>query len=148
MLEALPHTLCHHDAVEANVFRAGGGTVLIDWESVGPGPVGADLASLLFSSARRGDCSAELAASIVDEAVAAYARGMGKVGVSAAEVRRGFDVAVSLRWKLVRDVANTVERGAAIRRGSAPQETDAAALAELDALVDLLLKCVRRVLEE
>ncbi|MDQ0744691.1 hypothetical protein QFZ62_001999 [Clavibacter sp. B3I6] len=62
VLEGLPRTLCHHDATGANVFAAGDGIVLIDWESMGPGPVGADLASLLFSSVRRGDAPAAVVA--------------------------------------------------------------------------------------
>src|SRR3954454_11525824 len=80
VLESVPQTLCHHDAVGANVFRSGSRTVLIDWESVGPGPVGADLASLLFSSVRRGDASMGVVAPILDDALAAYADGLRAEG--------------------------------------------------------------------
>lgn len=80
LLSSLPQTICHHDAVGANVLRGDGVTVLIDWESVGPGAVGADLASLLFSSARRGDCSARLVARCFGAAVMAYADGIGQTG--------------------------------------------------------------------
>jgi hypothetical protein len=148
ILESLPETLCHHDAVGANVMRADGRTVLIDWESVGPGPVGADLASLLFSSARRGDCSGTLIATILEDAVRAYQSGLDAAGsgVDADTARRGFDAAVGLRWKLVRDVADAVARGTAPRRGSAPDETPEAALAELSAPIDVLLASAERVL--
>ncbi len=144
VLESLPHTLCHHDAVGANVFRAGGGTVLIDWESVGPGPVGADLASLLLSSARRGDASAELVAAVLDDALHAYAAGVASVDL--ATVRRGFDAAAGLRWKLVRDLAASLERGEVPRRGSLPDEPPEQALRELVLLSDLQLDSARRVL--
>lgn len=147
ILEALPQTLCHHDAVGANAFRVAGATVLIDWESIGPGPVGADLASLLFSSARRGDCSATLVMSLVDAAVEAYAAGLaGHAVVPAGVVRAGFEASVALRWKLVRDVADAIENGSGIRRGSAPGEAPENALADFDLLIDLLLDCARRVL--
>jgi len=151
ILESLPVTLCHHDAVGANVFRDPGGTVLIDWESVGPGPVGADLASLLFSSARRGDCSADLAVRLVELALAAYTdavqRATGRrTTVSAEDVRRGFEASVALRWKLAADVAAAVQDGTAVRRGSAPEESPERALTALEALVGLLVSCARRLL--
>lgn len=148
ILEALPQTLCHHDAVGANVLRSAGQTVLIDWESVGPGPVGADLASLLFSSARRGDCSGKLVAAILDDALAVYQAGIEEAGgrVDAETTRLGFDAAVGLRWKLVRDVADSVARGSAPRRGSAPDESPQTALEELSAPIDVLLTAAERVL--
>jgi hypothetical protein len=122
--------------------------VLIDWESVGGGPVGADLASLLFSSARRGDCPATLVAAIREDAVSAYGEGLTAAGarIDARVVRRGFDAAVALRWKLVRDVAAAIEQGQAPRRGSAPQEAAEAALDELVVLIDVLLAAARGAL--
>lgn len=144
VLESLPVTLCHHDAVGANVFSAAEGTVLIDWESVGPGPVGADLASLLMSP-RRGDASAFVVASVFDDAVAAYVDGLDGL-VPESLVRRGVDAAIALRWKLARDVAATVESGEDARRGSMPHESPADALAELVELTDLLLTAGARAL--
>lgn len=146
-LEGLPHTLCHHDATGANVFHAPPYTVLIDWESVGAGPVGADLASLLFSSVRRGDASAHVVVPLLEDALEVYAEGVLAEGadVSPATVRRGFDAAVALRWKLAVDVVAGLENGAVPRRGSLPDEDPAAALQELIMLVDLLLASAERV---
>jgi hypothetical protein len=145
VLESLPQTLCHHDAVGANVFPTPEGTVLIDWESVGPGTVGADLASLLFASVRRGDTSVRSVLDVMDDAIAAYADACTGV-VSTDEVRRGFDAAVALRWKLAVDVAVTLERGEPARRGSAPGEPSEQAMDELVALVAVLLDSAERVL--
>jgi hypothetical protein len=146
LLQNLPQTLCHHDAVGANVFRSRAGTVLIDWESVGPGAVGADLASLLFSSVRRGDARASVVVPLLDEAVGAYTAAVRQrdASLSAATVRLGFDAAVVLRWKLIADVARGLERGEPARRGSLPDEPPETATAELVKLCDVLLSCASR----
>ncbi|THG29256.1 aminoglycoside phosphotransferase family protein [Naasia lichenicola] len=145
ILEGLPITLCHHDAVGANVLRSAGRTVLIDWESVGPGPVGADLASLLEASARRGDASAHVVRRILPDTVEAYAAGLGG-RVSTLDVQTGLDAAICLRWKLARDVAVTVETGEPARRGSAPQESPETALDELRTATVILLEAAERLL--
>jgi hypothetical protein len=144
-LGRLAPTLCHHDAVAANVFsreRDGSPeTVLIDWESVGPGPAGADLASLLFSSPRRGDFSARLLPELIPGCLSAYEQGIAETGASVNpdEVRLGLHASISLRWTLVRDVTGLLGDPSRARRGSAPHETPDAALAELLALVPVLL---------
>jgi len=149
VLEALPQTICHHDAVGANVFSTRSGTVLIDWESVGPGTVGADLASLVFSSVRRGDASARTAASALDAAVQAYSDGFRSEApaMTLEEIRKGFDASIALRWKLVVDVAAGLEVGESPRRGSLPGETPEAALHDLILLADLLLDSAGRALD-
>ncbi|WP_445442916.1 phosphotransferase family protein [Clavibacter sp. km1a] len=148
VLEGLPPTLCHHDATGANVFAADDGIVLIDWESVGPGPVGADLASLLFSSVRRGDASAAVVTAAYDDAVERYADGLRRVGsaVPADVVRRGLDASVALRWKLAADLIAALDAGSAMRRGSLPDEPADAALADLTTLLDVLRAAADRVL--
>jgi hypothetical protein len=150
VLDGLPVTLCHHDAVASNVTwdPETATAVLIDWESVGPGPVGADLASLLFSSPRRGDFPATVTASLVPSALDAYRDGMAEAGaaVDGATVRRGVDAAIALRWTLVRDVAESIIEGRRIVRGSAPAEAAEDALADLLVLVDVLLAAAHRTL--
>jgi hypothetical protein len=148
ILESLPSTLCHHDAVGANVFRNRGDTVLIDWESVGPGPAGVDLASLLFASVRRGDASAFVVGPLIESAFEAYLEGMREQtdAVDADAVRLGFDASIVLRWKLIADLAATIESGGEARRGSAPHESPEQALEELIALADVLLRESERVL--
>lgn len=148
ILESLPHTLCHHDAVGANVFSTGTGTVLIDWESVGAGPVGADLASLVFSSVRRGDASASIVVPILGDVLDSYMLGLRtETGdIAFEDVCLGFDAAIALRWKLAVDVVAGLESGDTPRRGSLPGEEPAAALDELVVLVDLLLASADRAL--
>jgi hypothetical protein len=148
VLDDLPRTLCHHDATGANVFADGTGIVLIDWESVGAGPVGADLASLLFSSVRRGDAAARDAVAVIDAAVARYAEGIRAAGGSVPPdvVRRGLDAAIALRWKLAADLVAALDAGSAMRRGSLPDEPADVAEAELTALLDVLLASAGRVL--
>lgn len=145
-LESLPHTLCHHDAVGANLFRSDSRTVLIDWESIGAGPVGADLASLLFSSVRRGDARAGVVVPIVDEAVNRYSEALrAEAGhITPEEIRLGFDAAIALRWKLAADIVAGMDAGHPPRRGSLPGEEPAAALEDLIALLDLLLNSAER----
>ncbi len=151
MLEALPVTLCHHDAVAANVFRTSHGAnhdlVLIDWEMVGPGPVGADLVSLLFSSARRGDTPARSVPELIGPALEAYGQGIVQAGgrVDADLLRRSFHAGVALRWALARDVMLALDAGTAVRRGSAPEEAPHAALEELILLTGVLFDSARAV---
>lgn len=149
ILESLPQTLCHHDAVGANVFRTDGQTVLIDWESLGPGPMGADLASLLFSSVRRGDASITVVLQLVKDALHAYAEGVWEEQpqIRLEDLRRGFEAASALRWKLAVDVVAGIEQGKAPRRGSLPDEAPEAALEELIQLVDLTLAAAQHVLD-
>lgn len=149
LLDSMPQTVCHHDAVGANLFRVADRTVLIDWESVGPGAVGADLASLLFSSARRGDASATVVAATVDAAFDAYVEGLrtSTEVVDVALVRRAVDAAIALRWKLAFDVAAALRQGRSMRRGSAPTESPQQAAAELSVLVQVLLDAAKRVLD-
>lgn len=58
-LSRLPQTLCHHDAVRSNLIarrRPDGATeiVAIDWESTGPGAVGAEIATPRLSESPEG----------------------------------------------------------------------------------------------
>lgn len=146
-LDALPVTLCHHDAVRCNLFSVRGRTVAIDWELLGPGPVGADLASLLFSSGRRGDLPVEWLPELVPRAMAAYRAAMGEVGavVSEADVRLGFDAAVSLRWSLLRDVVVlATSDGPGRVRGSLPDEPREESIRQLALLTGFLLDAAER----
>ncbi len=111
-LSRLPQTLCHHDASSANLFarRRDAGrsdddpdtwdTVAIDWEEIGPGPVGAEIATLVFGSMRLGDFPATHANELAHSALEAYERGLRDAGWrgDSATVRCGFNAAVALRW--------------------------------------------------
>jgi hypothetical protein len=84
-LDRLPRTLCHHDAAQANLFalqREGGAieTVAIDWESIGHGALGAEIATLVFGTIRRGDFPAEQAANLDHEVFTGYLQGLRDAG--------------------------------------------------------------------
>ena len=148
VLGALPITLCHHDAVQSNLFWAAGSTMAIDWELIGPGPIGADLASLLFSSGRRGDLPVPWLSALRPRAVAAYSAGAAEVGadLDPAAVQLGFDAAVSLRWSLLRDVVELSSGdGAGQVRGSLPQESRPESIRQLALLSAFLLESAARV---
>jgi hypothetical protein len=116
-LARLPQTLCHHDASSANLFArrvppsapAAGGpgdgweTVAVDWEELGPGPPGAEAATLVFGSMRRGAVPARRAAALTRTALEGYAAGLRDAGWRGDErqVRLGFSAAVALRWFLI-----------------------------------------------
>lgn len=70
----------------------------------------------------------------------------GARDIDVEEIRRGFDAAIALRWKLAVDVVASLERGEAPRRGSLPDEEPATAMEELLLLVDFLLATAGRVL--
>jgi len=108
LLAQLPATLCHHDASQANLFlRAhpdrGLETVAIDWEAVGYGVLGADLASLVVGTIRRGRFAAARAAELGQAAFEAYVDGLQRSspGGDRSSARVGYAAAVALRWSIV-----------------------------------------------
>jgi hypothetical protein len=108
ILANLPQTLCHHDAAQANLLASGRvdgeiETVAIDWESIGPGAIGADLASLVFGTMRRGDFNSANADDLERAAWAGYLDGLRDAGWDgpARQVRLGYTAAIALRWSLL-----------------------------------------------
>lgn len=104
-LSKLPQTLCHHEASLANLFarrRADGEleTVAVDWEEVGPGPVGAEIATLVFGTMRRCEFDAVRAGELERVVFAEYVAGLREVGWEGdvQTVRLGYAGAVALRW--------------------------------------------------
>ena len=102
LLDSQPQTICHHDAAPANLFILSDGVAAIDWEGVGWGALGADLATLVVSPMRRGDVPAERADEVDEAAFAGYVRGLSEVGwADAATARLGYAAAAALRWPIV-----------------------------------------------
>jgi hypothetical protein len=103
VLAALPQTICHHDAAQANLFLVGSEVVAIDWEGVGWGSLGADLATLVVGTMRRGDFPAERSDELDAVAFAGYVRGLAEVGWRGdpAAARLGYSAAVGLRWPIL-----------------------------------------------
>lgn len=134
ILARLPRTLCHHDASQANLLarrRADGTveTVAIDWESVGHGTAGAEIATLVFGTMRRGDFSAERAAELDRDVFAGYLAGLRDAGWRGEPdlVRLGYCAAVALRWFLLRGTLRALTEDAALAiRGRAVESRERA----------------------
>jgi hypothetical protein len=104
-LGRLPRLLSHHDAAQANLFARRGPdgapqTVAIDWESIGYGTVGADIATLVFGTIRRGLFAADQVNGLDEVVFEGYLAGLQAVGWrgEAGAVRFGFAAAIALRW--------------------------------------------------
>jgi hypothetical protein len=113
-LNRLPTLLCHHDASQGNLFARRVvdvpaqtvaaietvGTVAIDWESIGYGAFGADIATLVFGTIRRGLFPADDVDALDRAVFDGYLAGLRAVGWSgrAESVRLGFAAAIALRW--------------------------------------------------
>jgi hypothetical protein len=109
-LALLPQSLCHHDAARSNLVRqtgVGGGAVIValDWESVGPGAVGAEIATLVSGSVRKGDFPADRLDALDGTVFSGYLGGLRDAGWTGDErlVRLGYAMSVALRCWFVRD---------------------------------------------
>ena len=105
-IEQLGHfrqTVLHHDLVRSNLFAtAGGGTVAIDWENVGRGPFGVDLAPLVIGSVRRGEASVDDLPAIESRVLDGYEAGLRDAGRDlGGDARAAYRLALGLRWHVV-----------------------------------------------
>ncbi len=110
-LDALPRLTCHRDFHGNNLFPLSDGSVgVIDFQDVRPGPLGYDLASLLFERSAVGIVDAELA----DDLIRGYARSLG-LGVS--DLLRAVGLCRLQRgWKAVGTFARELGKGRASYR--------------------------------
>ena len=118
-LERLPQTLCHHESSLANLFAVDRGdglveTVAVDWEQIGPGPIGAEIATLVFGTLRRCEFDAEQALELDQVVFAGYVDGLREAGWTGPEehVRLGFTGAVALRWSVLVSTLRLLVEGA------------------------------------
>jgi len=109
-LSRLPQTLCHHDAARSNLIarrRRDGATeiVAIDWESTGSGAVGADIATLVSGSLRKGDFPAQHTSQLDSVVFDGYLAGLRQAGWTgdARIARSGYATSLALRCWFVRD---------------------------------------------
>ncbi|MGH9016587.1 MAG: phosphotransferase, partial [Acidimicrobiales bacterium] len=82
ILDAVPVTVCHHDLHPANLFTVDDTTVLIDWASVGGGPLGADAAVLVADAVLDFHVAPEEFDPLFEAVRSGYARGLGEAGWS------------------------------------------------------------------
>jgi hypothetical protein len=124
-LRAFPSSLLHHDLVRSNLFAVPNGrTVAIDWEVIGPGPLGVDLAPLVGGSVRRGEASADDMQELERVVLAAYISTLSTMGIrEAAAVRAAYRLALGLRWHVVLGTLTAfLDRAVTGIRGSRPTE--------------------------
>lgn len=113
-LGRLPVTLCHHDAAQANLvarWRSDDDeTVALDWEEIGPGALGAEIATLVFGTLRRGDLEVEQADTLDRVVFDGYLDGLHDAGWKGDPrlARLGYTAAVALRWYLPTGLIRTV----------------------------------------
>ncbi len=102
-LAAFPRTLLHHDLVRSNLFALGEReTVAIDWENVGRGPFGVELAPLVIGSVRRGEASGDDLVAIEEAVLGEYIGALECLGIeNGADVRAAYRLALGLRWHVV-----------------------------------------------
>jgi hypothetical protein len=119
VLVQLPQTLCHNESSLANLFAVDRGhglveTVAVDWENIGPGPVGAEIATLVFGTMRRCEFDAERAMELDQVVFAAYVDGLREAGWSGPveHVRLGYTASLALRWSVLVSTLRLLVEGA------------------------------------
>jgi len=102
-LDALPQTLCHLDAFRRNMFArrtaAGDQTVLIDWAFLGPGPIGAEIVSMVMVTLMFTEVPVSDAPNLDQVVFDGYLMGLrdgGWLG-DAQQARLGYTAAIALR---------------------------------------------------
>jgi hypothetical protein len=128
VLDSLPQTLCHQDAGHRNVFavRSEAGTeqtLLLDWELVGYGAIGEELANLFAPALINFEIGFEQAAEFADAIVEGYLEGLHAVGWQGdfRTVRLGFAISALFRWGVA--AAGWPVAIATDRSGRAEQQT-------------------------
>jgi hypothetical protein len=92
-LDALTHTLCHHDLHPGNVL-GGDATVLVDWAYCGLAPLGLDAGVLVADGIADSALAPELADEAAEAVWSGYAAGLG-----------GRDDLDAVRWAFLRGTA-------------------------------------------
>ena len=140
-LATYPQTPLHHDLVRSNLFALDATTtVAIDWENVGRGPLGVDLAPLVIGSVRRGEASADDLTGIEASVLEAYLRALRGAIDRDAEVRTAYRLAVALRWHhILGAIGAWLGHDAGRLRGSRPDEPRGEALRQIIVLAGHIL---------
>jgi hypothetical protein len=119
-------------------------TVAIDWESIGHGTVGAEIATLVFGTMRRGTFPARRAADLDRVVFAGYLQGLHGAGWQGDGdvVRLGYTAAVALRWSLLmRTLQVLTDDGARSRLAHLLQVSEERGVQHVTLLSMFLLQC-------
>lgn len=141
-LASFPQMPVHHDLVRSNLFALDDrSTAAIDWENVGQGPLGVDLAPLVVGSVRRGEASSDDLETLEQLVVAGYVAGLHDARIARdEEVRAAYRLALGLRWHVVIGAIRTALDPTITRiRGSRPNEPREDGLRHLLAVARYLL---------
>jgi hypothetical protein len=143
-LASFPTALLHHDLVRSNLFAVSARRVAaIDWEHVGRGPLGVDLAPLVAGSVRRGEASADALPDLERTVLAGYTAALRGAGVPrplVGGVPDAYRLALGLRWHVVLGTIRAGLDPTTTRiRGSRPAEPRSESLAHLVVLARYLL---------
>jgi len=140
-LAKFPQSLLHHDLVRANLFAVEGArTAAIDWENIGPGPVGVDLAPLVVGSVRRGEASSADLVDLERGVLLSYEEALAAAGGDDSQVRTAYQLALGLRWHVVLGTVQAwLDPAIARIRGSRPDESRTQGVNHLIALSKHLL---------
>ena len=97
-LDALPRSLCHHDAFQRNLFITPDRTVAIDWQIMGTGAVGEEIMPLVCVGVQFMHVPPEKMAELEGYVVAGYLEGLRDAGWRGEEslVRFGYGCAAAL----------------------------------------------------
>jgi hypothetical protein len=105
VLDRLPQTFCHLDALRRNLFMRRDGhdrdeTVAIDWAFVGTGPVGQELAALIVGSVLLYEAELDELTDLEETALAGYLQGLHDAGWRGEErlVWLGYTISAALRY--------------------------------------------------
>ena len=118
-------TPLHHDLVRSTLFALDdGSTAAIDWENVGGGPLGVDIAPLVVGSVRRGEASSDDLEALERTVLDAYIAELRGAGIRRDDdVREAYRLALGLRWHVVIGaIATALDPRITRIRGSRPDE--------------------------
>jgi hypothetical protein len=87
-------------------------TVAVDWEKIGPGPIGAEIATLTFGTLRRCEFDGARAEELDAAVFAGYSNGLREAGWQGPVelVRLGYIAAISLRWTVLAGILRMLVR--------------------------------------
>ena len=102
ILDDLPQTFCHQDAITLNLFYRNGQLIVIDWVFAGIAPIGAELAALVGMAAILSGFPSSRYQELDQACFESYLQGLVETGseIDPRQVRLGFVITMVLRYVL------------------------------------------------